>query len=73
MKNITLSADENLIELARKKAREQNTTLNSLFRNWLEEFAQREEASRKADEVIANLSKHLTFVQKYTREELNER
>jgi hypothetical protein len=31
-KNITLSADEILIERARKKAEQENTSLNKLFR-----------------------------------------
>ncbi|MDZ7728611.1 MAG: hypothetical protein U5Q44_10705 [Dehalococcoidia bacterium] len=35
MKNITLSADENLIEAARERARRENTTLNEQFRRWL--------------------------------------
>lgn len=30
MKNITLSADESLIEAARKRARDEHTTLNEL-------------------------------------------
>lgn len=35
MKNITLSADEHLIEWARQKAASENTTLNAEFRQWL--------------------------------------
>ena len=38
MKNITLSADEDLIERARQMARQQNRTLNDAFREWLREF-----------------------------------
>jgi hypothetical protein len=73
MKNITLSADEHLIELAREEARARKTTLNAMFREWLREFSQQEENRKRADEVIQNLSKHLTFAHKPTREELNER
>jgi lipopolysaccharide biosynthesis regulator YciM len=73
MKNITLSADEHLIELARAEARARKTTLNALFRQWLAEIAQRDEARKKADEVINNLSKHLSFDRKFTRDEMNER
>jgi len=73
MKNITLSADENLIELARAEARARKTTLNALFRQWLAEIANRDEARKKADEVINNLSKHLSFDRKFTRDEMNER
>lgn len=73
MKNITLSADEHLIELARAEARARKTTLNALFRQWLAEIANRDEARKKADEVISNLSKHLSFDRKFTRDEMNER
>ncbi len=37
MKNITLSADGHLIEMAREEARARKTTLNALFREWLRE------------------------------------
>ena len=35
MKNVTLSADEDLIEQARQVARSQRRTLNAAFREWL--------------------------------------
>ena len=35
MKNVTLSADERLIALAREKAEKRRTTLNAEFREWL--------------------------------------
>ncbi len=73
MKNITFSADEQLIEFAREEARARRTTLNSLFREWLDELARRDEMRAKADEAIRNLSAHLSFDRKLTREELNER
>ncbi len=73
MKNITLSADEHLIELARAEARARKTTLNALFRQWLGEIVKRDEACKRADEVIDNLSRHLSFDRKFTRDEMNER
>jgi hypothetical protein len=39
MKNVTLSADESLIEQARLVARSQHKTLNAAFREWLEQYA----------------------------------
>ena len=36
MKNITLRAEEGLIEQARRVARAQRTTLNAAFRKWLQ-------------------------------------
>ncbi len=41
MKNITLSADEGLIELARKKAMTHHRSLNDEFRAWLGDFLSR--------------------------------
>lgn len=38
MKNITLSADEALIERGRRRAEHENTTLNNLFREWLASY-----------------------------------
>ena len=40
MKNITLSADETLIQRARLVARARETTLNAAFREWLEQYAE---------------------------------
>jgi hypothetical protein len=39
MKNITLSADERLIEQARREAARRGKSLNQLIRDFLEEFA----------------------------------
>jgi hypothetical protein len=41
MKNITLNADEGLIEAARQLARAEHATLNDQFRLWLAEYVQR--------------------------------
>ncbi len=38
MKNITLSADEDLIEAARQRAAAEHTTLKEQFRLWLENY-----------------------------------
>ena len=73
MKNITLSADAHLIELAREEARSRKTTLNALFREWLEEISRRDERRRKAQEAYENLAAHITFMPKLTRDEMNER
>jgi hypothetical protein len=74
MKNITLSAREEAIERGRLVARSRNTTLNVLFRNWLEqlgegdlrELAYREQMDRMNGRVRVGSSK-------CTREEMNER
>ncbi len=73
MKNITLSADAHLIELAREEARNRKTTLNALFREWLLEISCRDERRQKAEEAYKNLAAHITFMPKLTRDEMNER
>ena len=76
LKNITFSADETLIREARRQAALHNTTLNELFRAWLEQFVIQDEAARAAalrqyEELMERLGPR--FVRKYTREEMNER
>lgn len=72
MKNITLSADEKLIEEARKQAAQQHTTLNNLFRDWLIQVTARKQAVSEYEA----LTKRLSYVRpgrKFTREEMNTR
>lgn len=44
--NITFSADKSDIELARKQAQSQNTTLTEHFRDWLKGFTYRVRARK---------------------------
>jgi hypothetical protein len=73
MRNITLSADERLIEEARQRARRENTTLNEQFRRWLEDYVGRRERVERAMRTIDELRKTVRTHGPYTREELNER
>ena len=74
MKNITLSADEGLIEAARARAREERTTLNEQFRRWLEEYAGRRQRAERAAALIERMQQYVdTGGRKFTRDELNER
>ena len=74
MKNITLSADESLIEAARARAVEEHTTLNEQFRRWLGEYARRENRAQTAMELIKELQrKGRTAGRRFTRDEMNER
>lgn len=72
VKNITLSADENLIEQARKAAADQHTTLNAAFRQWLEQYSGRQRWLQEFDALMER-TKYVQADRKYTREELNER
>jgi len=72
MKNITLSADETLIEEARAAARAQKSSLNQLFREWLAELAGR----RDREKQLAELLGRLDYAQSggpFTRKQMNER
>jgi hypothetical protein len=74
MKNITLSAEESLIEMARAQARAENTTLNEQFRLWLAEYTQRRRSADSAMAVIDEMRKYVrTGGRKFTRDEMNER
>ncbi len=72
MKNITLSADHNLIEKARAVARSQRRTLNAAFREWLEQFTAREGNVQEFDALMRRLEK-VNAGRRFTRDEMNER
>ena len=74
MKNITLSADENLIEAARRQAVSEHTTLNQQFRLWLENYVRREQRAAEAMRVIRELQGSITTGgRRFTRDDMNER
>ena len=74
MKNITLSANEQLIEAARRRALVEHTTLNKQFRLWLADYVRRPQQSNTAVETIRILREHLaTGGRKFSRDEMNDR
>ena len=72
MKNITLSADEDLIEQARLIARGQHRTLNEAFREWLTQFSQSVGDAQGFDALMGRL-RHVNAGQSFSRDEMNER
>ena len=72
MKNITLSAEEGIIEQARLVARAQHKTLNAAFREWLEQYAARAGGSAAVDALMRRL-RHVRSNGPYSRDEMNER
>lgn len=72
MKNITLSADAHLIELAHEAARNRNSTLNAMFREWLAEIAQQKERAAKLDALMERLA-YADSGESFTRDDMNER
>jgi hypothetical protein len=72
MKNVTLSADENLIEQARLVARAQHKTLNAAFREWLLTFTAQSGNGQEVDALMRRL-RHVNAGRRFTRDEMNER
>lgn len=73
MKNITLSADEHLIEAARARARSMDRTLNDEFRLWLAHYASPDQGLQHYDAVMAQLRGRVRVGRKLSRDEMNER
>lgn len=74
MKNITFSADEKHIQVARERARASRTTLNEEFRRWLASYARTEQRADKAMEVVERIQRYArSGGRRFTRDELNER
>ena len=72
IRNITLSADENLIARARERAAAEHTSLNAAFRQWLAAYAHVDEARRGYADLMQRLS-HVSAGRYFSRDELNER
>jgi len=72
MKNITLSADEDLIEQARLVARQQHRTLNAAFREWLVQFTAQSGSAPEYEALMARL-RHVNAGGYFSRDEMNER
>ena len=73
MKNITLSADESVIEAARTRAQAEKTTLNEQFRRWLAAYAQTSARMSRYDAVMQQVRGKLKVGRKLSREAMNER
>lgn len=72
LKNITFSAEEELIRRARERASAESTTLNEEFRKWLEKYVARPGSA----DAFAMLMDQYDYVQPgraFTRDEMNER
>jgi hypothetical protein len=72
MKNITLSADEQLIEQARLLAQSQHKTLNTMFREWLQQLTSQSGTTQEYDALMKRL-KHVQAGRRFSRDEMNGR
>jgi hypothetical protein len=74
MRNITLSADDRLIDAARERARAEHTTLNELFRRWLTDYTQRKTQAERALAVADRIASYASSGGRtFSRDEMNER
>lgn len=71
-KNITLSADEELIRKVRDKAKREHTTLNSTFRRWLRQYLNRNSKTTDYQAFMESLG-YAKPGRTFSRDELNER
>lgn len=72
VKSMTLSADERLIEAARRRAQAEHTTLDVAFRRWLADSTQAEQQLQRLDEVMAGLQGRLQVGHPIGRDERSE-
>jgi hypothetical protein len=72
VKNITLSADGDLIEKARQVARSERKSLNDAFREWLADYTGRAGNVQEYDALMERL-RYVNAGRKFTRDEMNER
>lgn len=73
MKNITLSADAELIEAAWQRAAMEHTTLNEKFRSWLLDCVGRQRQASRVMRTVRELRGQMRIGTKLTREQMNER
>ncbi len=73
MKNVTLSADEKLIEAARARASAEHSTLNEQFRRWLRDYVASDERREQALTELRKLRGALSGDFKFDRDEANAR
>lgn len=75
--NVTMSIDENLLKKAKRVAFEKNASLNSMFRQYLEDLVSKENSDKKIslNELKLLFKKHRTHIdmRKWKRDELYER
>jgi hypothetical protein len=72
-KEITIALEEELIESAMRRARAEDTTIDDLFRRWLADYAQNQEALQAFDTLTRDLRGKVRIGRKITREEMNAR
>ena len=75
MRNVTLSAADQLIDQARDKARAKGVTLNEEFRKWLTGYVQETDGQSAVNRFrsVMQALPHADAGRSFTRDEMNER
>ena len=73
MENVAISANEDLIQRARKTAQLMGKTLEEVIIEWLESFARKEVSAEEYDALMRRLRRTVRSSGPYTRDEMNER
>jgi hypothetical protein len=71
-KNITLSAEESLIQKARHRAAGERKSLNALFREWIARYVGADKGSVNYRRLMKRLT-HVRPGRTFSRETMNER
>ncbi len=72
LKNITFSSDVKIINAARKKALNNNTSLNALFNSWLAGIVKNDDSAAELETFLDKV-KYVSSGRNFTREDMNER
>ncbi len=72
MRNITLSADDELIDRARARAAAEHATLNEKFRAWLAVYVGQDRRAQDFRVLMGQLA-HVRSGRRFGRDEANER
>ncbi len=73
LKNITLSAEKDLIQKAREKAFVEKKSVNDLFRGWLKNYVEQGRPKVDLNAFLKQYGHIGSGGKKFTREEMNER
>lgn len=72
VKNLTLTAEENLIDRARLRAANEHRTLNAAFREWLERYAAGQAGQAEYLDLMKQFG-HIKTARAFSRDEMNAR
>ena len=73
MKAVTFRADPLVLAAARRRAANDHTTLNEVFRNWLAVYSQVDTAPQVYEDLMCQLRGKVRLGRALTRDERNQR